>query len=154
MNKTNGVSSFGHDAFLSGKVEKGTRASCRAARTRGRLQHALRVLIEAKDYESIGIEEICSAAGVGRSTFYIHYSGKDDLKRASLDHLRNALVHRQQDALAGPPENDARLSFSLPMFEHAREHLDLYRALVGTRGCSHRGASANNTCCVSTARHL
>lgn len=108
----------------------------RVARTRGLLQHALISLIPQKGYEAITIEDICDAANVGRSTFYTHYTSKDDLKRSGLDaHLRALLANRQRDAPAAPGEiSDRSLCFSLAMFEHARDHLDLYRALAGSRG--------------------
>ncbi|MFC3325054.1 TetR/AcrR family transcriptional regulator [Mesorhizobium cantuariense] len=108
----------------------------RVARTRGMLQHALISLILKKGYEAITIEDICEAANVGRSTFYAHYTSKDDLKKSGLDeNLRRLLVDRQKDALAMPGNSkDRHLAFSLPMFEHARDHLDLYRALAGGHG--------------------
>jgi len=43
-------------------------------------------------------------------------------------------VDRQKDALAKPGHiRDRSLGFSLAMFEHAPDHIDLYRALVGGR---------------------
>lgn len=86
-----------------------------------------------KGYEAVTVNDICEAANVGRSTFYAHYTGKDDLKRSGLDtHLRQLLVERQKAALAKPGQiMDRSLGFSLTMFEHARDHLGLYRALVG-----------------------
>lgn len=108
----------------------------RVARTRTMLQHALISLILKKGYEAITIEDICDAANVGRSTFYAHYTSKDDLKRSGLEnHLRAMLVDRQKEALATPGDvRDRSLGFSLTMFEHARDHMDLYQALVGSRG--------------------
>ena len=108
----------------------------RVARTRETLQRTLISLILKKGYEAITIKDICDAANVGRSTFYAHYTGKDDLKRSGLDnHLRSPLVDRQRDAMARVGDSRARsLGFSLAMFEHARDHIDLYRALVGGRG--------------------
>jgi AcrR family transcriptional regulator len=107
----------------------------RIPRTRAMLQHALNSLILKKGYEAITIKDICDAANVGRSTFYAHYASKDDLKRSGLEHLRRLLVDRQKEAL--PTTGDIRdqsFGFSLPMFEHARDHRDHYRALVGGRG--------------------
>lgn len=100
------------------------------------LQHALISLILKKGYEAVTIEDICEAANVGRSTFYAHYTSKDDLKRSGLhENLRGLLVDRHRDALAAPGDiRDRSLGFSLTMFEHARDHLDLYRALAGSRG--------------------
>jgi predicted nucleotidyltransferase len=49
--------------------------------------------------------------------------------------LRKLLVDRQKQALATAADTrDRSLGFSLTMFEHAREHVDHYRALVGGRG--------------------
>jgi AcrR family transcriptional regulator len=107
----------------------------RIPRTRAMLQHALTSLILKKGYEAITIQDICDAANVGRSTFYAHYTSKDNLKRSGFEHLRKELVDRQRDAQAAPGDvKDRSLGFSLTMFEHARDHLDLYRALVGGRG--------------------
>lgn len=107
----------------------------RVARTRAMLQHALISLILKKGYEAITIKDICDAANVGRSTFYAHYTSKDDLKRSGLENLRRLLADRQRDALATPGDiRDRSLGFSLTMFEHAHDHKDLYRALVGGRG--------------------
>ena len=108
----------------------------RVARTRGLLQHASVSLILKKGYEEITIEDICETANVGRSTFYAHFTSKDDLKRSGLEnHLRTMLADRQKEALAVPGGvGDRSLSFSLTMFEHARDYLDLYRALIGGRG--------------------
>ena len=107
----------------------------RVARTRGMLQHALNSLTLKKGYEAISIEDICEAANVGRSTFYAHYTSKDDLKRSGLEHLRQQLLDHQKAGLtASENASNRSFAFSRPMFEHAREHIDLYRALVGNRG--------------------
>ena len=107
----------------------------RVARTRASLQQAHLRLILKKDYEAITVDEICEAANVGRSTFYAHYTGKDDLRRSGLEHLRRQLRERQREALSAPGDvADGSLGFSLAMFEHARDHLDLYKALAGGRG--------------------
>jgi AcrR family transcriptional regulator len=104
----------------------------RVVRTRRKLHKALVSLIHTKNYDAITVEDICAAAGVGRSTFYAHYTGKDDLKRRGLEQLRKQLL-AQQGASSEEAENETP-RFSLPMFEHAREHIDHYRALCGNRG--------------------
>ena len=107
----------------------------RIPRTRAMLQHALHSLIPKKGYEAITIKDICEAANVGRSTFYAHYTSKDDLKRSGFEPLRRQLVDRQRQALATARDSRGRsLAFSLTMFEHARDHKEHYRALVGSRG--------------------
>jgi AcrR family transcriptional regulator len=107
----------------------------RILRTRATLQHALNSLILKKGYDAITIQDVCDAANVGRSTFYAHYTSKDDLKRKGFEKLRTLLVDRQREALAMAAGNrDRSLGFSRAMFEHARDHADHYRALVGGRG--------------------
>src|SRR5256885_7612254 len=107
----------------------------RISRSRAMLQHALTSLILKKGYEAITIQDICDEANLGRSTFYAHYTSKDDLKRSGFEHLRRALVDRQREARATPGNpKDRSLGFSLTMFEHASDHIELYRALIGGRG--------------------
>ncbi len=102
----------------------------RVAKTRRALQHAFMSLILEKGYDAVSIQDICDAADVGRSTFYSHYTGKDDLKRAGLDHLRRAL-----DAADLDGDDDGRpLAFVPALFDHAKSHARLYSALLGTAG--------------------
>lgn len=109
----------------------------RIARTREILQDALNSLTLKMGYEAVTITDICDAANVGRSTFYAHFTSKDDLKRSGLEHLRQHLLARQKAVLAeGGELPDRTLSFSLVMLEHARDHAALYRALVNDRGGS------------------
>src|SRR5215211_5818450 len=108
----------------------------RIPRTRALLQHALIRLILKNDYEAITIQDICDAANVSRSAFYAHFKSKDDLKRSGFEHLRKELVDRQREAWANRDVKGRFLSFSLTMFEHAYDHKDLYRALVGGRGAA------------------
>ena len=44
-----------------------------------RMDEALITLLEKKDFAYITIKEICDAAGVNRSTFYLHYENTSDL---------------------------------------------------------------------------
>jgi AcrR family transcriptional regulator len=108
----------------------------RVARSREMLHQALLSLIIKKSYDAITVEEICEAANVGRSTFYAHFTSKDDLKRSGLEHLREQLLDRQQSAAVSGDKETGSLGFSLTMFEHARDHIHLYRALMGSQGGS------------------
>jgi AcrR family transcriptional regulator len=125
-------------AVMRGKSGRASTAvDRRVARTRTLLQQALMTLILRKNYDAITIKEICDAANVGRSTFYSHFTSKDELKRSGLEHLRATLAAKHRDARAQSEATEERmLSFSRIMFEHAREHADHYRALVGSHGGS------------------
>ena len=106
----------------------------RVTRSREMLHQALLSLIMEKGYEAITVEEICERANVGRSTFYAHFTSKDDLKRRGLEHLRRELIEQQKSASSLTGTNVPGLAFTSTMFTHARDHIHLYRALVGSRG--------------------
>lgn len=108
----------------------------RVSRTRAMLQQGFCTLLRRRRYEAITIDDICNAANVGRSTFYAHYKSKDDLKRDGLEEsLHGDLIERQKAAPKNPGAlRAAPLQFSLGVFEHARDHLEHYRTLVGGRG--------------------
>ncbi len=56
-----------------------TKIDRRVQRTRELLQKALIELISERVYDAITIQEIVDRANVGRTTFYLHYSSKDEL---------------------------------------------------------------------------
>lgn len=106
----------------------------RVRRTRHALQHAFLRLIQERGYEATSIQDICAAANVARSTFYLHYRSKEELKRAGLEHLKGLLLTQPEGANSAGEAHP--LAFTLAMFEHAKDHLGLYRALVGNAGGS------------------
>jgi len=107
----------------------------RVARTRALLQQAHLSLILEMGYERVTVRDICAKANVGRSTFYAHFRGKDDLKRSGLERLRQELINHQRHSLASSAcSSHPSLAFTLPMLQHAQRSRDLYRALAGGRG--------------------
>jgi len=92
-------------------------------------------LILERKYEAITVQEILDRADVGRSTFYLHFRGKDDLLFNGFQYLQSFL----ESAGAGsrtPAANsyEGIIGFSLPMFEHALEYRRVNRALLGSGG--------------------
>ncbi len=57
----------------------------RRRRTREALQSGFILLALRRRYHEIRIDDILQTSGVGRSTFYEHFSGKDALLAASMD---------------------------------------------------------------------
>lgn len=53
-------------------------------RTKAALFDAFVELVLERRYDQLKVADIIARAGVGRSTFYEHYEGKDDLLRAGL----------------------------------------------------------------------
>lgn len=107
-------------------------ADRRTLRTRGILHQALMRLIRERGYDAISIVDIADAANVGRSTFYAHFTGKDDLLQAGLDHLR-ALLRAEHAALPPGDAGERMLAFCGFMTAHLQEQHQLYRGLVRSR---------------------
>src|SRR5262245_23066722 len=72
----------------------------RIQRTRDLLHQALISLMIEKGYEVITVQDIIDRANVGRSTFYAHYVGKQDLLVSGLKGLSKHLLAHQRAALA------------------------------------------------------
>ena len=57
-------------------------------RTAAKMDEALIALLEVKDFEYITIREICEAAHVHRSTFYLHYENTADLLAECIQYMQ------------------------------------------------------------------
>ncbi|TIR26369.1 MAG: TetR/AcrR family transcriptional regulator [Mesorhizobium sp.] len=113
----------------------------RSARTRKALHQALLELMLRKGYEALSVQDIIDEADVGRSTFYAHYTSKEDLLRSGFHMLREELTEAQSASHArAEASRDDPLRFSAAMFEHAARYADHFRTMIGGRG----GAVAEN----------
>ncbi len=107
----------------------------RIQKTRKALHEALISLMYSQRYDAILIQDILDRANVGRSTFYAHFRGKDELLVDGLDGLRELLRNAQLAAIAPPGKSyEHVIGFSLAMFIHAYAHAKIYRSLVGGPG--------------------
>lgn len=111
----------------------------RVQKTRQALHQALIALIVEKGYEAVTVRDILERANVGRSTFYSHYLGKEQLLQGGLDGLGRMLAEQQRAARDSAPGMPA-FAFSLALFEHAQGYREVYRAMVG----QHAGAVVLN----------
>ncbi|HEX6047136.1 MAG TPA: TetR/AcrR family transcriptional regulator [Pyrinomonadaceae bacterium] len=64
---------------------EGKKTDARVRRTRDALGDALVALMQEKPFDSITVQDVLDRAQVGRSTFYAHYSDKDDLLMSDAD---------------------------------------------------------------------
>jgi AcrR family transcriptional regulator len=103
----------------------------RTARTWRALRTALGSLLRRKSYDAITVQDIIDEADVGRSTFYAHCSGKDDLLRRGLQALRTELDDSEGRRRA---PKDRPFTFGLKLLEHVSEYRDRYPGLAHTRG--------------------
>jgi AcrR family transcriptional regulator len=100
----------------------------RVVRTRTALREALVALILERGWDAISVQDVCERAGVGRSTFYIHYGDKEDLLVGGFSDLKKALR-----AQAAGGEGGGAFAFARGLVEHAGENRRLFRAIVGRR---------------------
>lgn len=91
----------------------------RSQRTRAALRSAFTALVLSRGYEAVAVRDIICRAGVGRSTFYLHYSGKESLLSESLEQPCRGLA-----ACAATESNPAAL---VPLLEHFRSQRRLNR---------------------------
>ncbi|HEX6353123.1 TetR/AcrR family transcriptional regulator [Actinophytocola sp.] len=107
-------------------------ADRRVRRTRSLLRAALIDLILERGYDRVTVQDILDRADVGRSTFYSHFQGKDQLLLSGMDEL-SATLH---DRMSTEPDTSSLMTPLRPLFEHAADNRRLFSALLGRRGAN------------------
>ena len=100
----------------------------RIQKTQRLLREALASLIREKPYNSIVVKQILDHANVGRSTFYAHFRGKDDLLVSCI----HDMLHSIEPAPA-EKSYETMIGFSLPIFEHIHRHMHTSEASMGSK---------------------
>ena len=98
----------------------------RTRRTQSNLTHAMVDLVAQRSFDDFTVQELIERADVGRSTFYSHFRGKDDLFRTSWEGFIRLLADKIDWPKAG------RGSF-MPvtfLFDHLKDVQPFYRGLV------------------------
>jgi AcrR family transcriptional regulator len=106
----------------------------RSRRTRQALHQALIRLIVERGYDEITVADIADAADTGRSTFYAHFTDKDDLLRSAGGYLRSVLIKEHDSVAAGGRPEDRILGFSQFMTAHLYEQRQIFHALMRGQG--------------------
>lgn len=89
------------------------RVDRRIERSKRRLKQALLALIDERSYDRITVLDITRRADVGRSTFYVHFTSKDDLL---FDGFEAGLLALSDAGPSKGPRTGFR--FSLPLLRH------------------------------------
>ena len=95
-------------------------------RTRRLLQEALVELVQEQDFNELRIQDITDRADLGRATFYMHYTDKEDLL-AAVAEKACIEIESELDKVAGRREF-VGLQWAL---EHAKDRPQLYRVVLG-----------------------
>ena len=118
--------------------------------TAAKMDEAFLALLEKKDFAYITVKEICTAAGVNRSTFYLHYETIGDLLAESMEHMNRQfldyMAHDSEafvDKLRTCPMKELYLltpEYLMPYLNYIKEHRRLFRtatenaAVLGLNG--------------------
>jgi len=108
---------------LAGSNKK---TDARVRRTRDALGDALIALMQEKAFETITVQEVLDRAHVSRSTFYTHYSDKDDLLMSDSEEFFEALSM----ALSAHGDKSDRVFPVKEFFNHLANVQPFYKALV------------------------
>lgn len=95
----------------------------RVLRTRSQLDAAFVDLLHRRSYGNIRVSDITKKAGVGRATFYAHYSSKDDLLSSQFRRIVAPML------VAKP--HDACPLDAIHFFAHVTGSPRIYKALMG-----------------------
>jgi AcrR family transcriptional regulator len=101
----------------------------RVRKTKKALRDALVELILEKGYSAVSVQDVVDRADVGRTTFYAHFTDKDDLLFSGFAEFHAAAGH------PGPAAGLGGLMFVIrDMLRHGGEERRLYRAVFGRGG--------------------
>ena len=105
-----------------------------------KMDQAFLALLEKKDFAYITVKEICEAAGVNRSTFYLHYETVGDLLQESAEYI---VAHFLSHVKISAPDFVARISdcpleelylvtpeYLLPYLNYIRDNRRLFKTAL------------------------
>ena len=108
--------------------------------TAAKMDQAFLTLLEKKDFAYITVKEICEAAGVNRSTFYLHYETIGDLLSESVEYMNEhflAYMKKDQDAFTDKLRHCSMEELYLvtpeyltPYLNYIKEHQRLFRTAL------------------------
>lgn len=115
--------------------------------TAAKMDKAFLQLLEKKDFAYITVKELCEAAGVNRSTFYLHYETMGDLLAECTQYLNEQfLAHMKHDSasfiakLRDCPLDELYLvtpEYLTPYLGYIKENQRLFRTSLENAGTLH-----------------
>ena len=117
----------------TGTVPAGSVDDRRVRRTQEALIFALIHLVLEKRYDAITIQDLLDRADVGRSTFYSHFRGKDDLLLKSWERLLEALDREMDQRREVSESGPRRVAPVRELFHHVAKMKPFHQALARAR---------------------
>jgi len=115
-------------------------ADRRVQRTYKILHEALVELIIEKGYDKVTVQDIIERANVGKSTFYSHFQDKEDLFLRGFENLWSMF---EEQFTEHAHETMDVWDISLIVFQHAKNYINVYKAMVGKVGGGLLSATMN-----------
>lgn len=123
-------------------IDEKAKIDRRVRKTRKALREAMINLMEEKGYDQVTVEELANRADIGRTTFYLHYSAKQDLLLEEFGELLDKLVEQlsQIPLSAWRQEGETFIVDDHPnrpismIFQHAADNEELYRIVLQGEG--------------------
>lgn len=109
-----------------GSTQGSAGLDARIRRTHERLGMALLALIEDTPLQEVTVQQVLDRAGVGRSTFYLHFRDKNDLLLSQLE----VFLEIMSTKLSESQELSQRVAPVTEMFEHIGQQRIIYRSLA------------------------
>jgi len=107
-------------------VGSNQKTDARVRRTRDALGDALVALMQEKPFDAITVQDVLDRANVSRSTFYSHYSDKDDLLMSDSEEFFEAI----STALSQHGDKSDRVFPVQEFFAHLADVQPFFKALV------------------------
>ncbi|HEY2963994.1 MAG TPA: TetR/AcrR family transcriptional regulator [Pyrinomonadaceae bacterium] len=104
------------------------KTDARVRRTRDALGDALVALMQEKPFDTITVQDVLDRAKVGRSTFYSHYSDKDDLLMSDAEEFFESIAM----ALSAHGDKSDRVFPVKEFFSHIAEAKQFVDALMSS----------------------
>lgn len=105
---------------------------CDAVRNRARIVEAAIELFATQPIETISVDQIAAAAGVGKGTVFRRFGDRNGLLRAVLNDsealFQESLIRGPAPLGPGAPPRERLQAFGVAMLDHVLEHGQLLRA--------------------------
>ena len=103
----------------------------RSKSTQDAIEKAVFILLKRQGYDAFSVRDVCTEAGINRSSFYAHYQDINDL----MIKIESNLVQRVQETLINPISANKTNYFEdyfINFFNFVKEYKVFYRAFLKT----------------------
>lgn len=92
------------------------------------LKQSLISLLKEKNISQISVKELCTAAGINRSTFYLHYANAYDL----LENVEQEIINNTSAYLDKIEAGDSGTPYILAFLEYIKKDEELFTVMLLT----------------------